>query len=94
MQLFVKSLAGNTLALEVAPSTSIENVKAMIAAREGKLELALAKTTHPFFFLQTFAIDLILLFEIKRRDERAKKMRDDQFLFSCQLDFLTSYLFT
>ncbi|GAN01735.1 ubiquitin [Mucor ambiguus] len=35
MQLFVKSLAGNTLALEVAPSTSVENVKAMIAAREG-----------------------------------------------------------
>ncbi|EIE85382.1 hypothetical protein G6F46_006247 [Rhizopus delemar] len=35
MQLFVKSLAGNTLAFEVAPSASVENVKAMIAAREG-----------------------------------------------------------
>lgn len=38
MQLFVKSLAGNTLAFEVAPSASIENVKAMIAAREGMTE--------------------------------------------------------
>ncbi|KAI9005472.1 ribosomal protein S27a-domain-containing protein [Phycomyces nitens] len=35
MQLFVKSLAGNTLALEATPATSVENVKAMIAAREG-----------------------------------------------------------
>ncbi|KAG1439220.1 hypothetical protein G6F56_012360 [Rhizopus delemar] len=35
MQLFVKSLAGNTLAFEVAPSASVENVKSMIAAREG-----------------------------------------------------------
>ncbi|RCI04143.1 ribosomal 40S subunit protein S27A [Rhizopus stolonifer] len=35
MQLFVKSLAGNTLALEVAPSTTVENVKSMIATREG-----------------------------------------------------------
>jgi small subunit ribosomal protein S27Ae len=36
MQLFVKSLAGNTLALEVTPTTSVENVKSMIAAREGE----------------------------------------------------------
>ncbi|KAG1468317.1 hypothetical protein G6F56_003901 [Rhizopus delemar] len=35
MQLFVKSLAGNTLALEVAPNASVDNVKAMIASREG-----------------------------------------------------------
>ncbi|KAG1103932.1 hypothetical protein G6F42_017156 [Rhizopus arrhizus] len=35
MQLFVKSLAGNTRALEVTSSTSVENVKSMIAAREG-----------------------------------------------------------
>ncbi|KAL0144839.1 ribosomal protein S27a-domain-containing protein [Mucor lusitanicus] len=35
MQLFVKSLAGNTLALEVTSSTSVEQVKSMIAAREG-----------------------------------------------------------
>jgi small subunit ribosomal protein S27Ae len=37
MQVFVKSLAGNTLALDVASSTSVENVKAMIAVREGTL---------------------------------------------------------
>ncbi|CAO3587206.1 unnamed protein product [Absidia cylindrospora] len=35
MQLFVKSLAGNTLALEVNSATTVDNVKTMIAAREG-----------------------------------------------------------
>ncbi|KAI9306080.1 ribosomal protein S27a-domain-containing protein [Cunninghamella echinulata] len=35
MQLFVKSLAGNTLALEFTSATTVENVKTMIAAREG-----------------------------------------------------------
>ncbi|CAO3597584.1 unnamed protein product [Absidia cylindrospora] len=35
MQLFVKSLAGNTLAFEVSSATTVDNVKTMIAAREG-----------------------------------------------------------
>jgi small subunit ribosomal protein S27Ae len=48
MQLFVKSLAGNTLAFEVAPSASIDNVKSMIAAREGNIlqNLDMSKLTE------------------------------------------------
>lgn len=37
MQLFVKSLAGNTLAFEVNSATTVDNVKTMIAAREGNV---------------------------------------------------------
>ncbi|KAL1931256.1 hypothetical protein VTP01DRAFT_10393 [Rhizomucor pusillus] len=35
MQIFVKSLEGNTLALNVTPASSVASVKAMIAEREG-----------------------------------------------------------
>ncbi|CAO3659846.1 unnamed protein product [Umbelopsis ramanniana] len=35
MQVFVKSLAGNTLALDVAATSTVDSVKAMIQAREG-----------------------------------------------------------
>ena len=36
MQVFVKSLAGNTLALDVTANSSVESVKAMIQTREGE----------------------------------------------------------
>ena len=35
MQIFVKTLTGNTITLEVEPSESIENVKAKIQDKEG-----------------------------------------------------------
>ena len=35
MQIFVKTLTGKTIALEVEPSDSIENVKTMIQDKEG-----------------------------------------------------------
>lgn len=35
MQIFVKTLAGNTITLEVEPSDSIENVKQKIEDKEG-----------------------------------------------------------
>lgn len=37
MQIFVKTLTGKTIQLEVEPSDSIENIKQKIQDKEGKL---------------------------------------------------------
>ena len=39
MQIFVKTLTGKTITLEVEPSDSIENVKTKIQDKEGRVSL-------------------------------------------------------
>lgn len=51
MQIFVKSLEGNTLALNVTPASSVASVKAMIAEREGTLKSFLLALHCPLLML-------------------------------------------
>ena len=67
MQIFVKTLTGKTITLEVEPSDSIENVKAKIQVSFWDELLSLLPILWPWIFNATFISMYRKMKEIKRR---------------------------
>lgn len=80
MQIFVKTLTGKTITLEVESSDSIQNVKAKIQDKEGALELNYASFFWITAFLRLGIVHIGIPPDQQRLIFAGKQLEDDRTL--------------